>query len=86
MYLNANEFTGSIPPEIGNLTNLMAFGPAENQFSGQLPTEMGKLRELTHLWLYLNRFNGTLPTELGNLEELTVCDHFGLVLLTSSDL
>jgi len=38
--LHENQLTGSIPPEIGNLTNLTYLDLSNNQFSGIIPDEI----------------------------------------------
>jgi uncharacterized protein (TIGR02145 family) len=50
---NNQGFTGSIPPEIGCLTNLTYVLLARNQFTGSIPTEIGNLTNLTFLGLSL---------------------------------
>jgi len=37
LYLDDNELTGSIPSEIGNLTNLTGFYLQDNQLTGEIP-------------------------------------------------
>lgn len=41
-----NEFTGTIPTEIGMLSSLAGLSLATNGFQGNLPTEMGNLNRL----------------------------------------
>ena len=63
--------TGSIPPEIGcltNLTNLWLYG---NQLTGEIPPEIGNLTNLTDLDLSSNQLSGEIPSEIGNLTNLT---------------
>ena len=38
--LYTNQLTGSIPPEIGNLTNLIRLDLSDNQLSGIIPDEI----------------------------------------------
>ena len=68
--LQTNQLSGSIPPELGNLTNLTTLELWENQLSGSIPTEIGSLTNLTILNLSYNQFSGSIPSELGNLSNL----------------
>ena len=47
--LYGNQLSGSIPPELGNLTNLKDLNLSGNQLSGSIPPELGNLANLT--WL-----------------------------------
>ncbi|MCW9709279.1 leucine-rich repeat domain-containing protein, partial [Fodinibius salsisoli] len=71
-YSNTNEFSGSIPPEIGNLSNLIALELSNaKEITGPIPSELGNLSNLKGLYLSRNNFTGhTLPSELGNLRNL----------------
>ena len=64
------ELTGSIPPEIGNLTNLTYLDLENNQLTGSIPSEIGNLTNLTYLDLGENQLTGEIPTELYNLTNL----------------
>ncbi len=66
-----NNLIGSIPTELGNLTNLEWLSLDDNALSGSIPTELGNLTNLTELWLNKNQLSGSIPTELGNLTNLT---------------
>ena len=71
--LRRNRLSGSIPPELGGLSNIEELDLAENKLTGAIPTQMGGLDRLTSLWLGENMLTGTIPPELGrlsNLEEL----------------
>ena len=48
----ANQLTGEIPEELGNLTGLTALDLHENQLSGEVPEELGNLTGLTYLNLH----------------------------------
>jgi pimeloyl-ACP methyl ester carboxylesterase len=67
--LNLNGLTGSIPPEIGCLTNL-EFLSLFN-FTGEIPPEIGNLTNLEVLGLHSNQLTGGIPPEIGNLTSLT---------------
>ena len=47
--LESNGLTGSIPPEIGNLTNLGWLDLYSNQLAGEIPTEVCDLIESNNL-------------------------------------
>ena len=66
----SNELTGTIPAELGNLTNLTTLHLAGNQLTGTIPGSLGNLTNLTGLYLYINQLTGTIPAELGNLTNL----------------
>ena len=73
--LNENNLQGTIPAELGQLTNLTVLYLHDNQLTGTIPTELARLSKLTSLDLSTNQLTGAIPVELGNLENLT-----GLVL------
>jgi uncharacterized protein YjbI with pentapeptide repeats len=65
------DLTGSIPSEIGNLTNLTNLNLRFNDLTGSIPPEIGNLTNLTYLDLRGNDFTGSIPPEIGNLTNLT---------------
>jgi hypothetical protein len=68
--LNWNQLTGTIPAELGNLTNLQYLSFHWNQLSGTIPSSLGNLTNLQYLDLGWNQLTGTIPAELGNLTNL----------------
>ncbi len=70
--LAANQLTGTIPPQLGSLSELGALGLYRNQLSGPIPSELGSLANLIWLGLYENQLSGSIPSALGNLSELIV--------------
>jgi len=65
-----NNLSGTIPPELSNLTALTNLYLRWNQLSGTIPSELGNLTALTNLNLGWNQLSGTVPSELGNLASL----------------
>ena len=62
--------TGSIPPEIGELINLISINLSDNELTGPIPPEIGNLVGLESLSIYSNQLTGEIPPEIGNLENL----------------
>ncbi|MEM7130967.1 MAG: C13 family peptidase [Chloroflexota bacterium] len=69
--LNTNQLRGSIPEELGQLSNLTKLVLLINELSGSIPTELGQLSNLTELVLFDNKLSGSIPAELGQLSNLT---------------
>ena len=68
------ELSGTIPDEIGNLTELKQLGLKSNNFNGGIPESIGELTNLTQLSLSNNLLNGSLHESLGNLSKLILLD------------
>lgn len=72
-----NNLSGSIPPELGDLSNLTQLRIVANDLSGgPIPPELGTLANLTGLWL--NGLSSPIPPELGTLANLTELSLSGL--------
>jgi Leucine rich repeat/Fibronectin type III domain len=72
--LGVNRLSGTIPVQLGNLTNLQQLDLALNTLTGPIPVELGNLTKLTGLFLDSNGLTGPIPVKLGNLTKLTVLD------------
>ena len=70
LYLDENELSGMIPPEVGELANLERLYLDENNLSGTIPPEVGELANLERLYLDENDLSGTIPPEVGELANL----------------
>ena len=68
--LGSNGLRGSIPPELGKLSNLVALSLYRNELTGSIPPELGNLTVLQGLGLYRNQLTGAIPPELGSLGSL----------------
>ena len=63
-FIANNKFSGSIPSEVGRLTNLEYFSIYGNPFSGTLPSEVGLLTEMREIDLHDTEMEGTIPEEI----------------------
>ncbi|XP_031101768.1 receptor-like protein 43 [Ipomoea triloba] len=72
--VSGNKFNGSIPPTIGDLSNLVFLDLSNNRFDGSIPPQIGKLRELQYLSLYHNNISGVVPYQIGNLQKVWFLD------------
>ena len=70
MEFGNDNLRGTLPPELGLLTDLEYLNVNSNQLTGTIPTQLGNLWSLTHLGLANNDLQGTLPTELERLTDL----------------
>ena len=65
-----NNLNGSIPSELGNLSNLEELYLPNNSLNGSIPSELGNLSNLKVLYLWGNSLSGSIPSELGELSNL----------------
>ena len=76
------QFTGVIPTELGQLSDLRQLYLGGNQLTGPIPMELGQLSQLRRLSLGGNQLTGPIPMELGQLSQLELL-HLGGNQLTS---
>jgi len=62
--LARNQFSGSIPSQLGMLTIWREMYLDQNQLTGALPTEMGLLTNLIALSVADNQLSGSIPSQL----------------------
>ncbi|KAE8734098.1 Receptor like protein 33 [Hibiscus syriacus] len=72
--LSFNQFRGSIPASLGNLTKITSLIFEFNHFESQIPDAFGNLRRLTFMDFSNCNFSGELPSSLFNLTHLTSLD------------
>ena len=65
-----NQLSGTIPSQIGDLTNLRHLYLEENQLNGSIPQQIGNLTNLVSLGLSRNQLSGSIPSQIGNLTNL----------------
>ena len=70
IFLMRNQLSGSIPAELGKLSNLEWIWLFDNKLSGPIPAELGNLSELKELSIGTNGLTGSIPPELGQLSAL----------------
>ncbi|KAL5772786.1 hypothetical protein ACOSP7_012404 [Xanthoceras sorbifolium] len=71
--LSHNSFSGHLPVEIFNLTNLRSLDISRNNFSGHFPDGLlSGLKNLVVLDAFSNSFSGPLPVEASQLGNLKV--------------
>lgn len=72
IYFFFNFLTGRLPPEIGNLHQLVDFGVYNNRIEGPIDFNIFmNMSSLQDLQLWRNHFIGNLPRDIGNLTMLT---------------
>ena len=75
----ANNLVGTLPSELGNLSELTRLELDGNKLHGAIPSELGNLSKLERLSLGFNSLSGSIPSQLGNLSQLQ-----SLVLVVNS--
>lgn len=73
IHLFYNNLVGSIPEEIGNLTELYTLDLSGNTLTGEIPSSIGNMHILGYLYLNNNQLTGSIPQEIGNLSDLRAC-------------
>ncbi len=69
--LRDNGLTGSIPPDIEKLEDMVGLYLNDNALTGSIPAEIGRLSRLEYLDLGSNGLTGTIPP-LGNLPLVSI--------------
>lgn len=69
--LNINNMTGTLPAELGNLSQPRGLHFGRNNLEGEIPAELGNLISLVGLNLATNNFTGSVPEGIYGLTNLT---------------
>jgi len=65
-----NHLNGTLPADIGLLTNLQEINLSTNNIYGALPSEIGQLKNLETLGISQTNLSGTIPKEIGQLTNI----------------
>ena len=68
--LEENNLVGTIPPEIGCMSDLLDLRLHRNSLTGVIPAEIENLSTLQYLNLAVNEFSDSIPSQIGNLTNL----------------
>ena len=68
--LSNQGLSGTIPGELGSLSELTSLWLHRNRLTGEIPPQLGNLTNLRTLKLDVNRLTGTIPAEMGSLSNL----------------
>ncbi|MBN2000343.1 PKD domain-containing protein [candidate division KSB1 bacterium] len=69
--LGINNLTGTLPPEIGDLTAMEVLYLRDNAIEGTIPPELGKCQASIYIDISNNLITGPIPPELGQLSNCT---------------
>ncbi|KAE9445082.1 hypothetical protein C3L33_23020, partial [Rhododendron williamsianum] len=70
--LSHNRLTGPLPPEIGDLRDLIVLNLSHNYLIGTIPVTFSNLKNIESLDLSYNRLHGKIPSQLTELYSLAV--------------
>lgn len=68
--LSSTAMTGTLPSELGNLSNLKRLMLSHSRFDGSVPPEVFAITSLEKFHLTNNDFNGTLSSQIGNMKNV----------------
>ncbi|KAJ9683642.1 hypothetical protein PVL29_019283 [Vitis rotundifolia] len=70
LWLDDCGLNGSIPHQIGTLTQLTFLSLSMNNLTGELPLSLANLPQLESLYLDSNRLHGSIPLQIGKMKNL----------------
>ena len=69
-----SELSGVLPPELGQLSNLVQMSFIGNNLTGSIPVTFGQLEKLERISLQSNNLQGNIPVEMTQLPNLKSLD------------
>ena len=73
---NSNQISGTIPKQLGRLTNILRIVAQDNQLSGTIPPQIRDMSALVHVELQDNKLSGSIPDAYGGMTRLSYWDTF----------
>uniref|UniRef100_A0A6N2KWV6 Leucine-rich repeat-containing N-terminal plant-type domain-containing protein n=2 Tax=Mesangiospermae TaxID=1437183 RepID=A0A6N2KWV6_SALVM len=70
--LSSNNFSGAIPPKLGNLKEVHALNLSHNNLTGSIPATFSNLKQIESLDLSYNNLNGVIAPQLTEMTTLEV--------------
>ncbi len=74
LILQNNNLNGTLPLEIGDLTELINLNLSQNAIYDVIPAEIGFLTKLKTFYLDQNQLSGQVPAEAGDMTQLRIFD------------
>jgi len=74
LFLNNNNFSGTLEDVLGNNTGLYLLCISNNSFSGTIPSSIGMFSNMTVLLMAENLLEGEIPIEISNMSYLEIMD------------
>lgn len=72
LFLSLNEFTGTFPSVVFNMSDIEYLDLGNNDFYGTIPNNIGSLSSMVQFVMDLNRFSGTIPSSLCTVTQLAL--------------
>ncbi|RHN58860.1 putative non-specific serine/threonine protein kinase [Medicago truncatula] len=74
LFLNNNNFSGTLEDVLGNNTGLVFLSISNNSFSGTIPSSIGTFSYIWVLLMSQNILEGEIPIEISNMSSLKILD------------
>ncbi|AES86912.2 leucine-rich receptor-like kinase family protein, putative [Medicago truncatula] len=74
LFLNNNNFSGTLEDVLGNNTRLETLSISNNSFSGTIPSSIGMFSNMWALLMSKNQLEGEIPIEISSIWRLQILD------------